>query len=199
MSSSEHVKECVGPLNATSWKRTRRCRISDDRRACSCREGRFRPGARLPSWALIGRGSAAGVPLGLEASDHGDEPRRRRQRYGRDMRPGFEALVQLGPLPADDALDEGTARQYVQAIDAILEMVPTTEEALALVGILPPDDSDALELAWPLLHAIEASPGWPVWSVLDDRNWWVTYLRQRCERAGLSRPMRPPPSSHDHG
>ena len=102
------------------------------------------------------------------------------------MRPEFEALMQLGPFPADDDLDEATARHYVEAIDAIMESVPPTpEEALALIEIFPPDDSDALELAWPVLHAIEASPHWPLWSALDDRNWWVTLLRRRCERAGL--------------
>ena len=37
----------------------------------------------------------------------------------------------------------------------------------------------SLGLASSLLHAIEASPDRPVWSALDDRNWWVTYLRER--------------------
>lgn len=101
------------------------------------------------------------------------------------MRSEFHELVQLGPRPADDDLDEETARRYVEAIDC-LPAKPTTEEAVALVAILPPDDSTAFGLAWSILHAIEASPSWPVWGALDDHNWWVSHLRERCVRAGLS-------------
>jgi len=101
------------------------------------------------------------------------------------MRHEFVELVRLGPLPADDDLDEDAARRYVGAIDS-LPPLPTAEEAVALVAIFPPDDSTAFGLAWSILHTIEASPSWPVWSALDDRNWWVSYLRERCVRAGLS-------------
>ena len=102
------------------------------------------------------------------------------------MRPEFADLVALGRLPQDDSIDESAARPYVEAFDALKE-IPTAEEAVALVDIFPSDESTALGLAWSLVHAIEASPAWPVWSALDDRNWWVTYLRERCERAGLQR------------
>ena len=103
------------------------------------------------------------------------------------MREQFERLVELGPLPADADLDEVNARPYAEALDALTE-APTAEEAVALVGLFPPDESTSLGFAWSLAHAIEASPDWPIWSALDDRNWWVTYLRERCERAGI----RPP-------
>lgn len=103
------------------------------------------------------------------------------------MRSEFDELVALGPLPADNALNEEAAQQYVAAIDA-LPTLPTAEEVLALVGILPPDDSTSFGLAWSILHAIEASPAWPLWSALDDRTWWITYLRERCERGGLMPP-----------
>lgn len=99
------------------------------------------------------------------------------------MRQEVEELIRLGPLPADDALDEETARRCTDAIDA-LPVELTAEEAHALIGILPPDDSTAFGLAWSVLHAIEASPSWPLWSSLDDRSWWVTLLRGRCSRAG---------------
>ena len=100
------------------------------------------------------------------------------------MRPEFVALLDLGPLPADDDLDEATARKYDEAIDGPSAETPTIEEAVALLGVFPPDDSTAFGLAWSLLHMIEASPGWPPRSALDDRNWWVTYLRERNERSG---------------
>jgi hypothetical protein len=66
-------------------------------------------------------------------------------------------LVALGPLPADDDLDEASAKPYVEALDQLLD-APTAEEAAALVGLFPPDESRSLGLAWPLLHAIETSP-----------------------------------------
>ena len=77
------------------------------------------------------------------------------------MRPEFVALLDLGQLPADDDLDEATARKYDEAIDGPSAETPTIEEAVALLGVFPPDDSTAFGLAWSLLHMIEASPGWP--------------------------------------
>jgi hypothetical protein len=103
------------------------------------------------------------------------------------MRSEFENLVRLGRLPGDDALDEAAASQFANAIDG-LPASPMCEEAAALVAILPPDDSTAFGMAWSILHAIEASPDWPVWSELDDRSWWVTLLRQRCESGGKTPP-----------
>ena len=103
------------------------------------------------------------------------------------MRPEFQALVRLGPLPPDDALDEDGAWQYQATIDA-LPARPTAEEAAVLIGILPPDDSTSYGMAWSILHAIEASPSWPLWDVLDDRNWWVSHLRDRCSCGGLVPP-----------
>jgi hypothetical protein len=103
------------------------------------------------------------------------------------MRPEFRKLVELGQLPADDGLEEDAAQLYVDGVDALRD-VPTAEEVHALIRILPPDDSTAFGLAWSVLHAIEASPAWPIWSELDDRNWWVSHMRERCERGGLASP-----------
>jgi hypothetical protein len=103
------------------------------------------------------------------------------------VRAEFERLIALGRLPTDADLDDEIAKPYVEAIDALSER-PTAEEAAALLDVLPADKSTSFGLAWSIVHAIESSPEWPVWSVLDDRNWWVTYLRQRCERAGLHPP-----------
>lgn len=103
------------------------------------------------------------------------------------MRPEVRELAALGQLPAEDGLDQDAAQRYLEAVDALQEP-PTAEEVHALIRVLPPDDSTAFGLAWSVLHAIEASPAWPVWSELDDRNWWVRYLRERCERGGLTPP-----------
>jgi hypothetical protein len=103
------------------------------------------------------------------------------------VRQAFQNLADLGPLPASEALGEQTARQYEEAVKA-LPPTPTAKEAVALVELLPPDDSAAFGLAWSILHVIEASPAWPVWEVLDDHTVWVRRLRERCERSGLARP-----------
>lgn len=103
------------------------------------------------------------------------------------MRPEFRELLRLGQLPSDDDLSDDEASRFVNALDG-LPSAPAAEEAVALVSMLPSDDSTSLGLAWSVLHAIEAAPEWPIWSALDDRNWWVTLLRKRCERTGLARP-----------
>jgi len=35
------------------------------------------------------------------------------------------------------------------------------------------------------VHFIEKAPDWPYADVLDDRNWWVQFLRERAERGGV--------------
>ena len=103
------------------------------------------------------------------------------------MRQAFQKLVDLGPLPASDALDAQFAQRHEEAVE-VLPSTPTPEEAAALIELLPPDDPTALSLAWSILHVIETSPAWPMPEELDDRNVWVTRLRERCERAALTRP-----------
>jgi hypothetical protein len=97
-----------------------------------------------------------------------------------DALDALHALHSLLSAPCAE-LDEPRAERYVDAIDA-LGLPPTAEEAVALLTVFPSDESTSFALAWSILHAIEASPAWPVWSALD-RNWWVTYLRERSERA----------------
>ncbi|MBS2939748.1 hypothetical protein KDN32_18560 [Nocardioides sp. J2M5] len=104
------------------------------------------------------------------------------------MRLAFQELLRLGPLPPGDALDEQSAQRYETAIRTLPDGA-SADEAVALVDMLPSDDSTAFGLAWSVLHAIEASPAWPLWDALDDRNWWVSFLRDRCAQAGL----HPPP------
>jgi hypothetical protein len=97
------------------------------------------------------------------------------------VRDEFRELVELGPLPAGDALGHEQARQYTEVIDR-LPGPPTADEAAALVGLLPPDESTSFGLAWSLVHTVESSPEWPVWEALDGRNWWRTLLRERLSK-----------------
>ena len=103
------------------------------------------------------------------------------------MRHEYVELKGLGRLPADDALDESLATSF-QAVISALPPPQNDEETLLLIAALPGDDSTAFGLAWGLLHNIEASPTWPIWAALDDSTWWVTLLRNRAARAGLTRP-----------
>jgi hypothetical protein len=94
------------------------------------------------------------------------------------VRPEFETVVALGQLPTDADLDEDAVRRYAEALDALVA-APSAYEAVALTEVFPPDESTSFGLAWTLVHTIESSPDWPVAAALDDRNYWVTLLRER--------------------
>jgi hypothetical protein len=98
------------------------------------------------------------------------------------MRDTARNVVALGHLPADAELDAPTARRYEEALKAV-EHRPSRDEALALVALLPPDASTSFGLAWTLVHIIESSPAWPLADALDDRNHWVSLLRERAARS----------------
>lgn len=57
----------------------------------------------------------------------------------------------------------------------------TDDEAEALLDVLPTDDGSAFGLARTVLHFIESAPGWPLREALDDRSWWVRFMRERVE------------------
>jgi hypothetical protein len=113
------------------------------------------------------------------------------------MREEIQELLRLGQLPSGDDLGEEEASQFADAIDGLPSSL-TAAEAVALTSILPADDSTSFGLAWSVLHAIEAASGWPIWSALDDRNWWVTLLRKRGERGGLRSAHRTDRVTHSH-
>lgn len=101
------------------------------------------------------------------------------------IRPTVQALLQLGRMPSDDEeFDDGRVRAWVGALEA-LDTRLTDEEAIALLDSFPLDDSLVYEVAWSLLHAVESAPcGLELVEQLDDRSWWVRYLRERAERSG---------------
>lgn len=105
------------------------------------------------------------------------------------MSPEVQAVVALGRMPSDhEDVHEDRVRGWVEALDA-LNAPLTDEEAITLLDCFPPDDSEMFELAWTLLHAVESAPYGPrLLGQLDDRSWWVTYLRDRAIRGGLLPP-----------
>jgi len=106
------------------------------------------------------------------------------------IRPEVRSLLALGRMPSD-VEDPSPERVdlYVQALD-VLPGPLTDDEAVALLGLLPLDSSSMYEVAWTLLHAVESAPGWPIQGTLDGPTWWITLLRERCERAGRYRQDR---------
>lgn len=87
-------------------------------------------------------------------------------------------------MPSEAAVDQEVLDQYQAAAESIVRPA-TDEEAVALLGVLPSDDDSIFGGAWALVHFIETAPGWPIREVLDDRGWWVRFLRERAERGGL--------------
>ncbi len=97
------------------------------------------------------------------------------------MRDAVSALASMGQLPTEDVGQDFFWEPWDRAVRA-LTMPATDEEAAVVVGVLPPGEDSAYGLAWHLLHFIESAPSWPQWELLDDRSWWVSFLRERAER-----------------
>jgi hypothetical protein len=58
-----------------------------------------------------------------------------------------------------------------------------------LLLLLPDGGDTASGLNWTILHAIEASPVWPLWDTLrSDENEWAKILRRRLANAGIQPP-----------
>jgi hypothetical protein len=68
---------------------------------------------------------------------------------------------------------------------AVLPSPPTRDEVIALLDVFPLDDATMFGLAWTLLHYVEAAPDWPYVESLDDRSWWLSFLRERADRGAL--------------
>ncbi len=67
----------------------------------------------------------------------------------------------------DNLETEQLAAAVVQ-IDALAHPL-SPGDIPALLRLLPQYSGAAADLDWSVLHAIEASPDWPIWDVLDDR------------------------------
>jgi len=84
----------------------------------------------------------------------------------------------MGPPEMDEA---------VALLDALSDP-PAADDIAALISLLPSDGDDACGLNWTILHSVEASPHWPLWDLLGDReNEWVNIFLIRLENAGIRR------------
>ncbi len=96
---------------------------------------------------------------------------------------GVTTLLRLGQMPVETDADEETVKRFQEGVEALVAPA-SDDEAIALLNVLPQDDDSLFGLAWSVLGFIETAPNWPDRTALDDRNWWVTFLRERAERGG---------------
>ena len=70
------------------------------------------------------------------------------------------------------------------------------DDIRALISLLPQNGDTASGLNWSILHAIETSPDWPMWELLEDqRSEWVRIFRLRLANGGFSPPAENDPAS----
>jgi hypothetical protein len=103
------------------------------------------------------------------------------------MREAVRSLVTRFPRVSDD-LDGADLEAASELIDSLVEPL-SHDEIVALIGIMPAAGDTASGLNWTFLHAVEASPDWPIWSALADLDHgWVKIFRIRLKNAGYVAP-----------
>lgn len=94
------------------------------------------------------------------------------------LRADVQALVDLGPLPSEEAEVETIAR-YQTLLHGIARPV-SRDEALALLRCFGPDE--AYGLAWSLVHLVETAPGGPLFEHdPGDSNEWHKLIWTRSQ------------------
>jgi hypothetical protein len=92
-------------------------------------------------------------------------------------------LCGLVPKLADDLEPEQLAAA-MQLLDNLVHPL-SSDDIRALMGLLPAEGDLAYGLNWTILHAIEASPDWPLWDTLTDGNSeWVRVFLLRLANDG---------------
>ncbi|WP_150125432.1 hypothetical protein [Sphingomonas sp. LM7] len=95
-------------------------------------------------------------------------------------------LLSVAPKITTD-MGQPKMDEAVALLDALSHPLPADDIA-ALMSLLPSDGDDACGLNWTILHSVEASPHWPPWDLLGDReNEWVDTFLIRLENAGIRR------------
>ena len=85
-------------------------------------------------------------------------------------------LCRIVPILSDQ-LDPAQLDAAVRLLDALVHPL-SADDIRALMRLLPSEGDLAHGLNWTILHAIEASPEWPLWDTLQDREseWVRTFL-----------------------
>lgn len=103
------------------------------------------------------------------------------------MQQTVSALLDIAPKLTSDLVGP-RMDEAVALLDALSHPL-APDDISALMSLLPSDGDDACGLNWTILHAVEGSPDWPIWNLLDDReNEWVDIFLIRLKNAGIQRP-----------
>ena len=104
------------------------------------------------------------------------------------MQPAVRALRKL-TRQLDDAVNDATLEVVVPLVDALVQPL-SPEDIAGLIDILPANGDTAFGINWTILHAVEASPFWPLWDVLDESvpNEWVALFLTRLKNGGYAPP-----------
>jgi hypothetical protein len=103
------------------------------------------------------------------------------------MQQAVSALLNIAPKLTSDLVGPRMDKA-VELLDALSHPL-TPDDISALVSLLPPDGDDACGLNWTILHAVEASPDWPIWDLLGEgQSEWIDTFIIRLKNAGIQRP-----------
>lgn len=87
-----------------------------------------------------------------------------------------------------DSLNTEQLATAAEQIDALIHPL-SPDDIRALLGLLPQAGDTAAGLNWSILHAIEASPNWPMWDLLSEQgNEWVRIFWLRLANRSLHPP-----------
>jgi hypothetical protein len=86
-----------------------------------------------------------------------------------------------------DELEQSTIEKAASLLDSLSHPL-SAEDIAALMTLLPESGDTAFGLNWTILHAIEASPCWPMWDLLEENgSEWVEIFLIRLRNAGISK------------
>ena len=92
-------------------------------------------------------------------------------------------LLDLAPQLTDE-LEQEQLDAATRLLDELQHPL-SPEEIEALISLLPASGDTAFGLSWTILHAIEASPAWPIWRLLQEPDHeWQHIFRHRLKNAG---------------
>ena len=108
------------------------------------------------------------------------------------VQPAVAELLSLTPVLADD-VEFAIIERATPILDRLTHLL-SQADIRALFSLLPPGGDTAYGLNWAILHAIEASPSWPMWELLptaDEGHEWRDIFSIRLENGGYKRPDAP--------
>jgi hypothetical protein len=99
------------------------------------------------------------------------------------IQPIVAQLLDLTPQLTDD-LDQERLEAATHLMDELRHPL-SADDIEALIGLLPENGDTACGLSWTVVHAIEASPEWPIRRLIQDSGHeWLRIFRLRLENAG---------------